>query len=82
MFLTSLDLDGSSRKDASCNTGDIGSVLRSGRSPGGGNGNPLKYSHLENPMDGKAWWATDQRVSKSQIPLSTHAYNKNKINFP
>ena len=37
---------------------DTGSVSRSGRSPGGGHGNPLKYSSLENPMDGGAWWAT------------------------
>ena len=39
---------------------------RSGRSPGGGHGNPLLYSCLENPMDRGAWWATIQRVAKSQ----------------
>ena len=37
-----------------------------GRSPGRGNGNPLQYSCLENPMDRGAWWATAHRVAKSQ----------------
>ena len=36
-----------------------------GRSPGGGNGNPLQYSCLENPMDRGAWWAIVHRISKS-----------------
>ena len=39
-------------------TGDTGSIPRSGRSPGEGNGNPLQYSCLENPMDRGGWWAT------------------------
>ena len=46
--------DGSLGKESTCNardTGDVGSILRSGRSPGGGHGNPLQYSCLENPMD-------------------------------
>ena len=38
--------------------GDAGSIPESGRSPGEGNGNPLQYSCLENPMDRGAWWAT------------------------
>ena len=37
-----------------------------GRSPGEGNGNPLRYSCLENPMDGGAWWATVHGLAKSQ----------------
>ena len=37
-----------------------------GRSPGEGNGNPLQYSFLENPMDRGAWWATVHGVAKSQ----------------
>ena len=41
-----------------------------GRSPGEGNGNPLQYSCLENSMDGGAWWATVQGVTKSQTRLS------------
>ena len=39
---------------------DMGSIPGSGRSPGGGHGNPLQYSCLENPMDRGAWWATVQ----------------------
>ena len=39
-------------------------------SPGEGNGNPLQYSCLENPMDGGAWWATVYGVTKSQTRLS------------
>ena len=45
---------------------DVGSIPGSGRSSGGGNGNPLPYSCLENAMDGGAWWAAVHRVSKSQ----------------
>ena len=47
-----------------------GSIPGSGRSPGEGNGNPLQYSCLENPMDGGAWLAAVHRVTKSQIRLS------------
>ena len=43
---------------SACNAGDPGSIPGLGRSPGEGNGNPLQYSCLENPMDGEAWWAT------------------------
>ena len=43
-----------------------------GRSPGGGNGNPLQYSSLENPMDRGAWWATVHEVAKGWARLSTH----------
>ena len=39
-------------------TGDMGPIPGLGRSPGGGHGNPLQYSHLENPMDKGVWWAT------------------------
>ena len=46
-----------------------GSILGSGRSPGGGNGNPLQNSFPENPMDRRAWWATVRGVGKSQIQL-------------
>ena len=51
---------------------DVGLIPRS---PGGGNGNPLQYSSLENPMDGGAWWATVHGVAKSRTrlkQLSTH----------
>ena len=42
-------------KASASNAGDLGSIPGSGRSPGEGNGNPLQYSCLENPMDGGAW---------------------------
>ena len=45
---------GSDGKGSACNAGDLGSIPGSGRSPGGGNGNPLQHSCLENPMDGGA----------------------------
>ena len=46
-----------------------------GRSPGGGNGNPLQYSCLKNSMDRGVWRATVHRVAKSQTHLSTHTCN-------
>ena len=46
---------GSEGKVSVCNAGDLGLIPGSGRSPGEGNGNPLQYSCLENPMDGEAW---------------------------
>ena len=46
---------GSDSKASACNAGDLGSIPGLGRSPGEGNGNPLQYSCLENPMDGGAW---------------------------
>ena len=45
---------------------DMGSILGSGRSPGVGNGNPLQYSCLGNPMERRSWWATVHGVTKSQ----------------
>ena len=47
-------------------TGDTGLIPGSGRSLGGGNGNSLQYSCLENPMDSGIWWATVHGVAKSQ----------------
>ena len=57
-------------KASAYNAGDLGSIPGSGRSPGEGNGSPLQYSCLENPMDGGAWWTTVHRVAKSQTWLS------------
>ena len=51
---------GSAGKESICNVGDLGSIPGLGRYPGGGRGNPLEYSCLENPMDREAWWATVQ----------------------
>ena len=48
---------GSEVKASACNAGDLGLIPGLGRSPGEGNGNPLQYSCLENPMDRGAWWA-------------------------
>ena len=48
-------LGGSDGKASACNAGDTGSIPGLGRSPGERNGNPLQYSCLENPMDGRAW---------------------------
>ena len=56
---------GSEDKASACNVGDPGSIPGLGRSPGEGNGNPLQYSCLENPMDREAWQATVHRVAKS-----------------
>ena len=53
-------------KESACNAGHLGLIPRLGRFPGEGNGNPLQYSCLENPMDRGAWWATVHGVSKSQ----------------
>ena len=55
------------------NAGDtkyMGLVPGLGRSPREGNGNPLQYSYLKNPMDKGAWWATIHGVSKSWTPLN------------
>ena len=56
-------------KNLPANIGDIrdaGSIHGSGRSPGGGNDNPLQYSCLKNPMDRGAWWATIHGAANSQ----------------
>ena len=53
-------------KESSCIAGDPGSIPESGRSPREGNGNPLQYSYLENPMDRGASQSTFQGVAKSQ----------------
>ena len=53
-----------SSKESACNQGDMGSIPVSGRSPGGGHGNPLQYSYLGSPMDRGAWQTTVHRVKK------------------
>ena len=55
-------------KESASNAGDtrdMGLIPGSGRSPGGGNGNPLQNACLENPMDKEAWWAIVHGVAKS-----------------
>ena len=63
---------GSEGKASACGVGDPGSIPVLGKSPGEGNGNPLQYSCLENPMDRGAWWATVHGVTKSQTQLSDY----------
>ena len=63
-------LCGSAGKKSGCNVGDLGSIPGLGRSPGEGNGNPLQYSCLENPMDRGVWWATVHGVAESWTLLS------------
>ena len=61
---------GSDGKASAYDAGDLGLIPGWGRSPGEGNGNSLQYFHLENPMDGGAWWATVHGVTKSRTRLS------------
>ena len=61
---------GSNGKKSTCNAGNLGSILGLGRSPGGGDGNPLYYSCLENSMCRESWWGTVLGVTRSQIWLS------------
>ena len=65
---------GSGGKASAYSAGDLGSVPGLARSPGEGNGSPLQYSYLENPIDGGAWWATVHGVTKSRIQLSDFTF--------
>ena len=60
-------------KESACNAGDSGLIPGLGRSPGEGNGNPLQYCCLENPMDKGAWWATVHGVTRIKYDLVTKA---------
>ena len=61
------------------NAGDPGLIPGLGRSPGEGNGNPLQYSCLENPMDGGAWWATVHGVTELD---ATERFHFPLLSFP
>ena len=63
-------LGGSDGKESACNVQDPGLISGSGRPPGEGDGNPLQYSFLGNPIDRGAWWATVHGVEKSWTRLS------------
>ena len=65
-------------KESACNAGDLNSIPGSGRFPGEGNGYPLQYSCLENPMDRGAWWATVHRVAKNQTQLNSYTWHTGK----
>ena len=69
-------------EESSCNAGDTEDVSldpESGRSPGGGNGNPLQYSCLENPMDRGAWQATVHGVARIGHYLATERKKERQI---
>ena len=69
---------GSEVKVSACIAGDPGSIPGSGRTPGEGNGNPLQYSCLENPMVGGAWWVTvhwGHKESDTTERLHFHLYD-------
>ena len=72
------DSDG---KESAYNTGHLGLIPRSGRSPGGGNGYPLHYSCLENPVDRGAWLATVHGVTKSRTWLSNWHFHFHFIEY-
>ena len=65
---------GSAGKESALNVGDLGSIPGLGRSPGEGNGNPLQYYCLENPMDRGAWQAIVHGVAKSRARLSDFTF--------
>ena len=78
---------GPSGKESACNAGHMDTIPGLGRSPGGGHGNLLQYSCLENPMDRGAWRATVHRVAKhwTQLKgLSTRArlWNESLVFLP
>ena len=61
---------GSDGEKSTCNAGDPHLIPGSGRSPGEGNGYPLQYSCLENPMDRRSRWATVHGITKNWIQLN------------
>ena len=65
--------DGSDGKESACSEGNLGSFPELGRSPGGGNGNPLQHSGL-NFMDRGAWWTTVHLVTQSQTQQSYNTF--------
>ena len=67
---------GSAGKESAGSVGDLGSIPGSGRSPGEGNGNPLLYPCLENPMDRGAWQATVHGVTESDTLTRTDAWKE------
>ena len=61
---------GSVVKNPPANSGDTGSISRSGRSPGEENANPVQYSCLENPIDRGTWWTTVHGVKRAKTRRS------------
>ena len=76
MCITGASLEAhSGGKESACNMRDLGLIPGSGRSPGKGNGNPLHYSCLGNPMDREAWRAKVHGVAKNQTRLSDYHFH-------
>ena len=71
-FLSSIG--GSEVKASASSAGNLGSIPGSGRSPGEGNGTPLQYFYLENPMDRGAWEAVVHGITKSRTRLSDFTF--------
>ena len=71
----------SAGRNLPANAGDAGSIPGLGRSPGEGNGNPLQYSSLENPMDRGDWQAMVHRVKKRQTQLRGFSTHTQKYQF-
>ena len=67
---------GSDGKESACNAGDLGLIPELGSSPGGGHGNPLKYSCLENPHGQKSLVCIVHGVTKSRTRLSDEAQHR------
>ena len=73
--------DGKDGKESACNVGDLGLIPGLGRSPGEGNGSPLQYCCLENPMDRGAWQAAVHGVTNSRTRLSDFTFTFTKTSL-
>ena len=71
--------EGSVVKNPLANAGDVGSIPGSRRSSGGGNGKPLQYSCLGNPMDRGAWWATVSRKESDMTEATKQLLPKTSL---
>ena len=69
-------------KESACNAGDLGSILGSRRSSGEGNGNPLQYSCLENPIDRGAWWLHSIGSQRVRHNYATKSQQKANFHIP
>ena len=79
VIISNKDSLGAQMVESACNVGGPGLIPELGRYPGEGNGNPIQYSCLENPMDGTAWQATVHGVANSQTRLSAFTLNNFNI---